>query len=189
MRWDRLFEDLEAQVDELERDERDALVEELRDGDWAETSWRDLLGGRVVLEVAGAGVLEGEVALVNERLVQLAGERMDHVVAADAVVAVHATQRRADETGRVSDALGWGHVFRAVRDAGSGRRDQVHRRELARRDDRRRRARLRAPRDDRGSYPGRRVVDDRRRQWSVVTSSAGASASSAESARAYCREM
>ena len=113
-----MFEDLEAQVDELERDERDALVEELRDGDWAETSWRDLLGGRVVLEVAGAGVLEGEVALVNERLVQLAGERMDHVVAADAVVAVHATQRRADETGRVSDALGWGHVFRAVRDAG-----------------------------------------------------------------------
>jgi hypothetical protein len=118
VRWDRLFEDLEAQVDDLEREERDALVDELRDGDWAETSWRDLLGGRVVLEVMGAGIVQGEVAMANERLVQLVGERIDHVVASSAVVAVHAAERRADDSGRVAGALGWGHVFRALRDAG-----------------------------------------------------------------------
>lgn len=118
MRWDRLFEDLEAQADDLERDERDALVDELRDGDWGQTSWRDLLGGAVSLQVMGAGVVEGQVAMINERLVQLVAERIDHVVAVGAVLAVHATQRRADEIGRVAETLGWGHIFRAIRDEG-----------------------------------------------------------------------
>lgn len=117
MRWDRLFDDLEAQAADLERDERDALVEELRDGDWAATSWRDLLGGAVVLEVQGAGRVEGEVSLVNERIVQLRGDRSDHVVATSAVMAVHDAERRADDPGRIGSALGWGHVFRALRDA------------------------------------------------------------------------
>ncbi|MET0929293.1 MAG: hypothetical protein ABWX74_07230 [Aeromicrobium sp.] len=120
MRWDRLFDDLEAQAAEIERDERDALVDELRDGDWAETGWRQLLGGTVALEVRGAGRVEGEVVLVNERLVHLSGPRIDQVVAASAVMVVHATERRADDTGRVAAALGWGHVFRTLRDAGEG---------------------------------------------------------------------
>jgi hypothetical protein len=118
VRWDRLFDDLEAQVAEIERDERDALVDELRDGDWAGTSWRQLLGGMVALEVVGAGRVEGEVALVNEHLVQLTGDRVDHVIAASAVTVVHAAERRADEPGRVASSLGWGHVFRALRDDG-----------------------------------------------------------------------
>lgn len=118
MRWDRLFDELEAQASDIEREERDALVDELRDGDWAETSWRDLCGGTVVLEVMGVGRVEGQVASVNERLVRLSGDRADHVIAATAVVAVHAAQRRADAPGRVDAALGWGHVFRALRDAG-----------------------------------------------------------------------
>ncbi|MET0449669.1 MAG: hypothetical protein ABW004_14735 [Aeromicrobium sp.] len=118
MRWDRLFEDLEAQAADIEREERDALVDELRDGDWAETSWRGLLGGTVVLEVRGVGRVEGEVVLVNEHVVHLSGPRADQVVAVPAVMAVHATQRRADEPGRVASSLGWGHVFRTLRDAG-----------------------------------------------------------------------
>ena len=118
VRWDRLFDDLEAQADDLERDERDALVDELRDGDWAETTWRDLIGGTVSLEVMGVGVVTGEAVLVNDHIVQVVGDRIDHVVAVRAVLAVHATQRRADETGQVAAALGWGHVFRAIRDAG-----------------------------------------------------------------------
>lgn len=117
MRWDRLFDELEAQAGDVERDERDALVEELRDGEWAETSWRDLLGGRVALEVVGGGRVEGVVTLVNERVLQISGDRVDHVVAASAVLAVHAAERRADDPGRVGAALGWGHVLRALRDA------------------------------------------------------------------------
>lgn len=118
MRWDRLFEDLEAQAADLELDERDALVDELRDGDWAQTSWRQLLGGHVVLTVRGADRVEGHVTLVNERLVHLRGDRMDHVVNAAAVMAVHSSERRADAVTAVGEALGWGHVFRALRAVG-----------------------------------------------------------------------
>jgi hypothetical protein len=118
MRWERLFEDLEARAADLELDERDALVDELRDGDWAQTSWRQLLGGHVVLSVRGADRVEGEVTLVNDRLVHLRGDAMDHVVSAVAVMAVQSSERRADATTTVGDALGWGHVFRALREAG-----------------------------------------------------------------------
>ncbi len=118
MRWDRLFADLEAQSDEIDRDERDALADELLDGEWAGTSWRELLGGPVVLEVLGGGRIEGEVSLVNERVVQLRGERADHVVATDSVVAVHSSGRRAEQPGAAESRLGWGHVFRALRDSG-----------------------------------------------------------------------
>jgi PAS domain-containing protein len=115
MRWERLFAELEAQMDDVEMQERDALVEELADGDWAATPWRDLLGGRVVLDVQGHGRLDGEVVLVNQRFVQLRGERVDHIVNASAVLAVLSSERRAVETSRVSAGLGWGHVFRALR--------------------------------------------------------------------------
>lgn len=118
MRWDRLFDDLEAQAADLELEERDALVDELRDGDWAETSWRQLLGGRVVLTVRGTDRVEGIVSLVNERLVHLRSDTMDHVVNASAVMAVDASERRADAPTAVGEALGWGHVFRALREAG-----------------------------------------------------------------------
>lgn len=118
VRWDRLFDELEAQAGEAEREERDALADELRDGDWAETGWRDLLGGHVVIELFGGTRVEGTVTLVNAQLLQLSGHRTDHVVSTDAVAVVHAAERRADASGRVAAALGWGHVFRALRDEG-----------------------------------------------------------------------
>lgn len=118
MRWERLFVDLEGQATDLQLDERDALVDELRDGDWAQTSWRQLLGGHVVLAVRGAERVEGSVTLVNDRLVHLRGDAMDHVVSTTAVLAVQSSERRADAPTAVGDALGWGHVFRALREAG-----------------------------------------------------------------------
>lgn len=115
MRWERLFSELEAQAGDLEMQERDALVEELRDGEWAETSWRSLLGGQVVLEVTGLGRIEGAVRLVNAHVIQLTGQRVEHVVDVSAVIAVLASERRADEPSAVVAALGWGHVFRSLR--------------------------------------------------------------------------
>lgn len=116
MRWERLFADLEGQADDLELDDRDVLVDELRDGEWAETSWRDLVGGHAVLEVVGLGRVEGDVQLVNERIVHLAGARVDHVVACSAVLTVVSAERRATPGSLVSGRLGWGHVLRAARD-------------------------------------------------------------------------
>jgi hypothetical protein len=118
VRWERLFTDLEARVGDLELDDRDALVEELRAGDWAETSWRELLGGRVVLNVLGVGRVEGDVVLANAHIVHIRGERLDQVVSASAVLSVVSSERRADAPTSVTAALGWGHVFRALRLAG-----------------------------------------------------------------------
>lgn len=115
MRWDRLFTELEAQAGDLEMQERDALVAELRDGEWADTSWRSLLGGEVVLEVAGFGRVAGQVVLVNHQIIQVRSERSEHVISTGAVVAVMSTERRSDPPNVVSASLGWGHVFRALR--------------------------------------------------------------------------
>lgn len=116
MRWERLFNELEAQAGDLEMEQRDALVDELRDGEWAETSWRSCLGGRVELEVLGTGLIAGNAVVVNDRVIQVSSERIDHFVSAEAVLAVVSAERRADPVSTVTAALGWGHVFRALRD-------------------------------------------------------------------------
>lgn len=118
MRWERLFNELEAQSGDLEMQQRDALVDELRDGEWAETSWRSLLGGSVVVDVHGIGRITGECVLINEHVLQLRSERTEHVISSSAVVAVISSERRADPASTVSAALGWGHILRALRDAG-----------------------------------------------------------------------
>ena len=127
MRWDRLFADLEGQATDLGLEERDALVDELRDGTWAETPWRDLVGGHVVLEVSGLGRVEGEARLVNESVVHLVSQRAEHVVAGPAVLEIVSSERRAVPATPVTERLGWGHVLRAARDDG----DSAH---LTRRD-------------------------------------------------------
>lgn len=118
MRWDRLFADLEGQAEDLELEERDALVNELRDGEWAETSWRDLAGGHVVLEVAGLGRVEGEARLVNDHVLHLAMERVEHMIASSAVLEVVSSEQRAVAPTTVTSRLGWGHLFRAAKDDG-----------------------------------------------------------------------
>ncbi len=118
MRWERLFHELEAQAGDLEMQERDALVDELRDGEWAETSWRSLLGGAVMIDVIGVGRIEGECVLANEQVVQLRSGRVEHVISANAVAAIVSSERRAGPSSAVSSALGWGHVFRALRAQG-----------------------------------------------------------------------
>lgn len=125
MRWERLFHELEAQAGDLEMQDRDALVDELRDGEWAETSWRSLLGGAVVIDVIGVGRVEGECVLVNEYVVQLRGGLAEHIVNSNAVAAVISSEHRAGPASAVSSALGWGHVFRALRAEGETVRVQT----------------------------------------------------------------
>ncbi|MDR7086234.1 hypothetical protein J2X11_001073 [Aeromicrobium panaciterrae] len=125
MRWERLFHELEAQAGDLEMQDRDALVDELRDGEWAETSWRSLLGGAIVLDVIGVGRIEGVCVLVNEQVVQLRGDRAEHVISSDAVASVVSSEHRAGPSSAVSSALGWGHVFRALRAEGDSVRLQT----------------------------------------------------------------
>jgi hypothetical protein len=122
VRWDRLFDDLEGQAADLELEERDALVDELREGAWAETTWRDLVGGHVVLEVTGLGRVEGEARLVNENVVHLVSDRAEHVVAGPAVLEVVSSERRGTPATAVTARLGWGHVLRAARDDGDATR-------------------------------------------------------------------
>ncbi|AXT85710.1 hypothetical protein C6I20_11265 [Aeromicrobium sp. A1-2] len=125
MRWDRLFDDLEGQAADIELEQRDALAVELRDGDWASTPWRRLLGGRVVLAVRGVERIEGVVELVNDQVIHLRGDGIDHVVSTLAVLTVHSTERRSEAPTAVRSALGWGHVLRALRDGGEDVRVQL----------------------------------------------------------------
>lgn len=118
MRWDRLFDDLEAQAAQLELQERDALVGELSDGEWAETLWHELIGGHVVVDVLGVGRLEGVAGLVNQQIIQLSGGGVDRVIATSAVTVIRSAERRAAPPTVVAAALGWGHVLRRLRDAG-----------------------------------------------------------------------
>ncbi len=118
MRWDRLFSDLEAEADEIDRAEQEGLAADLRDEIWAATSWRDLVGGQVVLEVRGAGQVVGTVAAVNEHLVRVRAERVDHLVACPAVSSVLRSERRSDPPGRLDAGLGWARALRRLRDGG-----------------------------------------------------------------------
>lgn len=118
MRWDRLFADLEAEADEIEKAEADGLAVDLRDEIWAATSWRDLVGGQVVLEVRGIGQVVGEVAAVNARLVRVRSDLVDHLVACAAVTSVLRSERRSDPPSRIDAALGWPQALRRLRDAG-----------------------------------------------------------------------
>ncbi|RLV54812.1 hypothetical protein D9V41_14560 [Aeromicrobium phragmitis] len=114
MRWDRLFDDLEASAEDVVRDERDVLADDLRDELLAERSWADGLAGAVLVSVHGAGDVEGAVAGVAEEFVHLETGHEDVLVARSAVMAVSGAGRGSARRSRV----GWGGVFRAARDDG-----------------------------------------------------------------------
>jgi sRNA-binding regulator protein Hfq len=118
MRWDRLFADLEAEADDIEKAETDGLAIDLRDEIWAATSWRDLLGGHVMLDVTGVGQIGGHVAAVNDCLLRVRSSVVDHLVACSAVTSVLSNGGRSDPPGRIDAALGWPQALRRLRDAG-----------------------------------------------------------------------
>lgn len=118
MRWDRLFAELEGEAVRLAKIETETVAAELGDETWGRTSWRQLLGGQVELEVRGAGRVSGEVASVNDVLIRLRGGTGDRLVATRGVLEVIDSQHRSEPPGRVEAALGWPSALRRLRDAG-----------------------------------------------------------------------
>lgn len=117
MRWERLFGELEGQAEHAHLEERDALVADLREGEWAARSWLDGLhgSGEIDVEVSDVGLLVGRVRLANATLIHLEGSTSDHLIATDAVRWVRGGTRAAGLAGgSVSSRLGWGHVLREM---------------------------------------------------------------------------
>ncbi|HUQ00612.1 MAG TPA: hypothetical protein VM093_09155 [Aeromicrobium sp.] len=120
MRWDRLFGELEGHAEHLRLEERDVLVAELRQGEWAERTWLDGLAGdsaAIDISVRAVGVLTGRVRWVTEHTVCLEAAVGNHVIACAAVQWVRGVDRspglRRDS---VRARLGWGPVFREAQD-------------------------------------------------------------------------
>ncbi len=122
MRWERLFGELEGYAEHLQLDERDALVTELREGEWAERSWIDgLAGGDVEAEIAvcDVGVLAGRVQLANDQVIHLETPAAVYVVNASTVQWARSDERTSGlDHDSVAAKLGWGPVFREAQDQG-----------------------------------------------------------------------
>lgn len=116
MRWDRLFAELEAGSEDEAVLERELLVPELADEQWAATTWVDLLDGAVALEISGGLRLEGEVRGVGERLVRLETTQHDVLVDVGHVVGVVGGRRRERRSPGIGGRLGWRQAFRSLRD-------------------------------------------------------------------------
>lgn len=117
MRWERLFGELEGTAEHAYAEERDALVADLREGEWASRSWLDGLQAAesIDVEVRDLGVLSGRVRFANSVLIHLVSASADHLIATDAVRwARGGTRGLGIEPDSVSARLGWGHVFREL---------------------------------------------------------------------------
>ncbi|GAA1893539.1 hypothetical protein [Lapillicoccus jejuensis] len=121
MRWERLFEDLEAVVREQERQELEAEVADRTRRERALLGLQERLtacygtGVEVELRVAGVGVLRGPVTDVGADWV-LVQEHPDHpvLVAYPAVRALVLPAARLAPTGAVARAFALGAALRAV---------------------------------------------------------------------------
>jgi hypothetical protein len=122
MRWDRLFGELEGYAEHMRLEERDALVADLRQGEWAERTWIDGLADESAvteISVRDVGVLSGRVRWANERVIQLETSGANHVIAASAVQWVRGVDRSPElRRDSVQAQLGWGPVFREAQDDG-----------------------------------------------------------------------
>lgn len=114
MRWEKLFADIEGMVDDDALVDRDALVNDLREGERAATTWQQLIGGDVSLEVAGAGRIDGAVQSGNDHVIHVLTDRAHMLVNPAAVMAVVSSTARAAKPTVVASKLGWSHVFRML---------------------------------------------------------------------------
>ncbi|MFT4298821.1 MAG: hypothetical protein QM597_04190 [Aeromicrobium sp.] len=117
MRWQRLFDELEASVADEEALEREALVHDLVDEEWAQASSCDLIWGGVAVEAQGAGWIEGRVQRASRDFVVVeAAAGGETVVARSAILGWRGGAGRAPQQGPVTARLGWTQLLRALRD-------------------------------------------------------------------------
>ncbi|MFL6090071.1 MAG: hypothetical protein ACJ71Z_08025 [Aeromicrobium sp.] len=121
MRWDRLFGELEGHAEYARLEERDALVADLREGEWAERTWVDALAGSgaaVEISVRDVGVLAGHVRWATAHLIGLETASANYVISASAVQWLRGADRASGLRGdSVRAQLGWGPVLREAHDA------------------------------------------------------------------------
>lgn len=117
VRWDRLFDDLEGQVEHEHARERDALVDELREGEWSQICWVDLMlaGSDVEVVVRDVGAVRGSLRFANRQVLQVESAGTEHVIATTAVVWASG-ERRPTASASALQSLGWGHVLRSSSD-------------------------------------------------------------------------
>lgn len=115
MRWEQLIADLQLQAELIGDDERDAIAEDLRDEEWAKTSWLDLVAGRVVLDVHECGLVQGDFEFLDSPVIVLSGPREIQLIQVQAVRALV----RSDVDARDPLSLvqqSWRAVLRDLRD-------------------------------------------------------------------------
>ena len=122
MRWERLFEDLEAEADEASRAERN---DEVADRTWREVGRQQLTdrlraaaGREIVVRVSGAGAVRGSVASTGNGWVlvdEISGTQT--LVPTRHVIAVGGLGRKAavpGSEGRVGARLGLSYALRGI---------------------------------------------------------------------------
>lgn len=122
MRWDRLFDDLEAQLDATDREEFAAEVSDRTRSEVARLHLldrlRQALGTQVDLTIDGAGILRGAVRRVGPGWLLIGvAAKPEVLVTGHALLAVRGLPVAAAEPaaiGAVESRLDLGHVLRAV---------------------------------------------------------------------------
>jgi hypothetical protein len=122
MRWEQLFEDLEADLDEANRAERTG---EVADRTWREVGRQQLTdrlraaaGGEIVVRISGAGAVRGSIASTGNGWVLVdEASGTQALVPIRHVIAVGGLGRKAEvpgSEGRVGERLGLGYALRGI---------------------------------------------------------------------------
>lgn len=118
MRWDRLFEDLEAQLEAQARRERDAEVADRTRAERARITWGERLvgatGDDLSIRVRGGASVAGELQDTGDGwLLLLTPHGRSVIVATTAVVGVHGL-RRAPQDDTRARRFGLGYALRGI---------------------------------------------------------------------------
>jgi hypothetical protein len=123
MRWDDLFEDLQARLEAAERASDDARVAELAEAELASTTvadrWRARRGDHLSLRLLDGTDRAGRVVDVSTGWIVIAAGERRSLVPRDAVALAWPLGGSAPEAGRIERALSLGHVLRALAHEGT----------------------------------------------------------------------